>query len=116
MLESFRGRCNFRVYMKNKPAKYRIRIFLLACARTFYTSNMEVYVGTQPDGPYSVDNSGMSVVERLVEPISGTNRNVTVDNWFTSLPLCEKLLVDHHLTLVGTVRKNKKEISPLIFG
>lgn len=43
MFDSFRGRCSFRAYMKNKPAKYGLKTFSMACARTFYTSKMEVY-------------------------------------------------------------------------
>lgn len=38
MLESFRGRCKFRVYMANKPAKYDI--YALVDAKSFYTSNL----------------------------------------------------------------------------
>jgi hypothetical protein len=37
---------------------------------------------------------------------------VTVDNWFTSVPLAMKLLKDHNLTFLETIRKNKKEIPP----
>lgn len=38
MLESFRGRCIFRQYIKNKPARYGIKIFALVDSNTFYTS------------------------------------------------------------------------------
>lgn len=110
MLDSFRGRCGFRQYIKNKPAKYGIKIFALVCAKTFYTANLEIYAGKQPPGPYQVDNSANSVVQRMVEPITGSGRNVTVDNWFCSVPLSYQLLNDHRLTLVGTLRKDKREI------
>ncbi len=33
-----------------------------------------------------------------------------MDNWYTSVPLAKTLLRDHSLTLVGTMRKNKREI------
>lgn len=111
-LEAFRGRCSFVQYIPSKPAKYGLKIFALADAKVFYTANLEVYVGTQPDGPYKLSNSPADLVERMVSPISRTGRNITIDNWFTSIPLASKLLNDHKLTLVGTIRKNKREIPP----
>nr|CAH7748238.1 unnamed protein product [Callosobruchus chinensis] len=93
-LEAFRGRCAFRQFMPNKPARY------------------EVYVGAQPDGPFSVSNKPFDVALRLIKPISGTGRNVTFDNWFTSYELLLHLLKYHNLTAVGTLRKNKAQIPP----
>lgn len=111
MLVAFRGKCSFRQYIPSKPAKYGVKIFALADAIMFYTANMEVYVGKQPqDSPYTVSNSAIDVVNRLVEPISRTRRNLTTDNWFTSVDLCEKLLNEHRLTLLGTIRKNKRQL------
>lgn len=46
----------------------------------------------------------------MIEPISGSGRNVTLDNWFSSLPLCYKLLGDHRLSMAGTLKKNNREI------
>lgn len=111
MLERFRGRCNFRQYIPNKPNKYGIKIQALVDSKTFYTSNMKVvYVGTQPDGPFKCENNPSSVVKRLISPISKTGRNVTMDNWYNSIPLATELLKTHKLTVVGTLRKNKREI------
>lgn len=87
MLESFCGRCSFRQYMRSKPAKNGLKVYVMVCAKTFYTVNLEVYVGLQPDGPYVMNNSSKDVVLRMIEPISGPGRNVTVDNFFTFIPL-----------------------------
>lgn len=111
-LVGFRGHCSFRQYLPNKPNKYGIKIFAMVDARNFYCSKMEVYTGKQPDGPYAVSNSPEDIVCRLIEPIHNTGRNVTVDNWYTSIPLAIRLLHDHRLTLVGTIRKNKAQIPP----
>ncbi|XP_072392484.1 uncharacterized protein [Diabrotica undecimpunctata] len=48
------------------------------------------------------------MVERLIQPNSGSNRNVTFDNWYTSYELMIKLLNEHKLTSVGMLRKNKR--------
>lgn len=112
MLEAFRGRCRFRQYIANKPAKYGIKIYALVDSRTFYVHNMEIYAGKQPDGAYQVPNDAASVVKRLIKTIDKSGRNVTADNYFTSIQLANDLLTDHKLTLVGTLRKNKREIPP----
>lgn len=112
MLPNFRGRCSFRVFMPQKPGKYGIKVWACSDAKTFYTSNMEIFIGNQPNGPYKTDNRVMAVVLRLVSHIQNSGRNVTTDNFFTSVPLAEALL-QKNLTLVGTMRKNKKEIPPI---
>lgn len=112
MLIAFRGRCKFRQYIPSKPAKYGLKIFALVDARNFYIKNLEIYPGKQPDGPYSSSNKPFDIVDRIVQPISKTNRNVTFDNWFTSYELVQHLLSEHKLTSVGTLRKNKRQIPP----
>lgn len=109
-LEAFRGRCNFRQYIPSKPNKYGIKIYALTDAKMFYTHTMEVYVGKQPDGPNQVDNSALALVLRLSENIHNTGRNITCDNFFTSIPLIDKLESQHKLTVIGTIRKNKREL------
>lgn len=79
--------------------------------KTFYTSNLKVYCGKQPSGPFSMSNYPIDVVKRLVKPIEGSNRNLTTDNWCTNFPLATYLL-EKKITLLGTMRKNKREIPP----
>ncbi len=114
MLVGFRGRCSFRQYIPSKPNKYGLKILAICDALMFFTSKLEVYVGLQPEGPYKLSNTPYDVVLRLCQHISGSGRNVTMDNWFT-LPLIKKLLSDHKLTSIGTIRKNKRKV-PLEFS
>lgn len=81
-------------------------MFAISDAKLFYTSHME---GKQPDGPFQRDTIAKSVVERLSQHIYGSNRNVTTDNWFTSIELAESLKTNK-LTFLGTIRKNKRQL------
>lgn len=109
MLPNFRGKCSFRVYMPKKPGKFGIKVWAVTDSKTFYTSSLEVYISKQHRGPFWVSTSTRDVVNRIVSHIEGTGRNITCDNFFTSLPLAEDLL-QKKLTLVGTIRKNKSAI------
>nr|CAI5865669.1 unnamed protein product [Callosobruchus analis] len=108
-LMRFRGKCPFRIYMSSKPDKYGTKIVMLNDARTSYMVNAIPYCG-------KVDTQNEPVpsyyVRKLSEPIRGTNRNITVDNWFSSISLFNDMLKDHKLTMIGTLRKNKREIPP----
>ncbi|UYV75310.1 hypothetical protein LAZ67_12003455 [Cordylochernes scorpioides] len=110
-LDAFRGKCNFRQYIPSKHNKYGIKLFALVDSKMFYTCNLEIYSGKNPEGPYNVSNSPSDVVERLCESIKGTGRNVTmcVDNWFTSYSLALKILHQYRLTIVGTLKRNERK-------
>lgn len=113
MLLAFHGRCGFRMHIPSKPAKYGIKVFSLVDARIFYTYNLEIYCGKQPVGPYEkLSFKPEDVVERMCLPVAGSGRNLTIDNWFNSFPLVERMLKEHKITIVGTMKKNKREIPP----
>lgn len=109
----FRGRCSFKQYIPSKPARYGIKTFALVDLGTFYTFNLETYLGTQPDRRFEMSNKAMDVVLRLVEPIKNSGRNITADNWFASIELI-KNLAKLKLSYLRTMRKNKPQI-PLEF-
>ena len=46
----------------------------------------------------------------MYSDISGSGRNITIDNRFTSYELVHRMLNDHRCTVVGTLRKNKRKI------
>lgn len=108
-LVSFRGRCPFRQYIPNKPAKYGLKVFALTDTKVPYTYNLEIYAGAQPAGPYQVSNKVVDIVDRMLTPLNGLGCNVTMDNWFTNIPQCYDLL-QKRITVVGTLKKNKPQI------
>ena len=99
----FRGRTQFTQYMTNKPAKYGIKIFWCCCCETAYPLRSMIYLRKQPDKERQ-QNVGAKVVLDLVGTYKGSGRNVTTDNFFTSLKLAETLR-SWNLTLVGTVSR-----------
>lgn len=105
-LVSFRGRCSFRVYMKSKPDKYGLKIWAAADSENAYTLNMQPYLGKVNN--VREKNQGERVVLDLVGSL-GSGYGITTDNFFTSLPLADKLL-EKGMSLCGTLRKNKPYI------
>lgn len=105
----YRGKCNFKVFNPRKKIKYGLKVFTLVDAKTRYTLNFEIYAGNQPQGPYMLQNDPVSIVERLITPISGTQRNITCKDWLQIFPLIEKLK-EHNLTFVGNIRKNTNDL------
>ena len=62
------------------------------------------------DGLAPETNQSTRIVLDLAEDIDNSCRNITCDNFFTNLSLVRKLL-HKNLTLMGTMRKNKSELS-----
>ncbi|XP_012523203.1 uncharacterized protein LOC105829094 [Monomorium pharaonis] len=111
-LLSFQGRCPFKVHNKNIPNKYGIKIIMMNDSRTFYMYTAEPYVGkVNKDNTESLPSY---YIRTLSQPIHGTLRNITCDNWFSSVEIFDKMLQEHSITMVGTLKKNNPEI-PLAF-
>lgn len=94
-------RCPFIQYIASKPDKFGIKFWLAADVKSKYLLNGFPYLGKDVDRPTSQPLSEY-VVLRLVEPYMGKGRNVTTDNFFTSVKLAEKLKAKN-TSLVGTV-------------
>lgn len=71
---------------------------------------MEIYTGRDRNCHTEV-KQGQRVVLQLVEGLGG--RNVMCDNFFTSHELVI-ILQKQKMTLVGTIRKNRKEIPQIL--
>lgn len=109
-LVGFRGRCPFRQYMPKKPARYGLKFWVLCDNKTSYVWNVQPYTGKTPGEPREI-NQGMRVVLDLCQGLKG--HNLTCDNFFTSHQLGQMLL-QRNITMIGTLRKNKPSIPPVL--
>ncbi|KAJ8927329.1 hypothetical protein NQ314_020220 [Rhamnusium bicolor] len=120
VLVSFRGRCRFKMYMQMKPCKYGIKIKALTDARNSYLFNAYKDSGKNSDGIGLIDeykrfSKPTQTVLRLAEPLFGSNLNITVDNWLSSIELVN-ILSKNKLTYVGTLKKKQERNSSTIFA
>lgn len=98
----FRGRVNFRVYMKNKPEKYGMKLYVASDPLTGYTLKFEIY-----SGKGQLDNSITSLYERLLCDYFEKGHTIYMDRFYTS-PLVLKFLWEKKTNGVGTVMANRK--------
>ncbi|XP_018395958.1 PREDICTED: piggyBac transposable element-derived protein 4-like [Cyphomyrmex costatus] len=106
-LYPFRGRTKFTQYIPSKPAKYGIKIWWICDAENAYPLHGIIYTGKT--GNVREKNQGERLVKELAAAYRGSGRNITMDNFFTTLPFAKHLL-SWKLTLVGTLKKNKPYI------
>ena len=109
-LVGFRGRCPFRVYMKNKPDRYGIKIWANCENPLGYVWNSQVYTGQISFAPEK--KQGQRVVLDLVKGL-GQGHGVICDNFFTSLELAKEL-AKQYKTLLGTIRQIRKEVPKIM--
>ena len=107
-LVAFRGRCSFKQYIPSKPAKYGLKRWWCCDAQTSYPLKGDIYLGRQPREQREI-GQGARVLKELVGHWYRSGRNITADNFFSSISLDEELL-QKGLTYVGTIRSNKPEI------
>lgn len=100
----FLGRLIFRQYLKNKRHRYGVKVFKL-CAEGGYCITYKIYSGKEQK---RAKDLSAKVVMELVEPYLEFGRTIYTDNWYTSVPLAEKL-GEKHTHLVGTLNKKRKE-------
>ena len=74
--------------MPRKPGRYDIKHWILADAENHYYYNVMPYLGKEGRAP--AVNLGAQVIKNLVEPIKGTNCDVTCDQYFTNIDLFEE--------------------------
>ncbi|XP_073529686.1 uncharacterized protein [Phyllobates terribilis] len=101
-------RCPFTQYMPSKPDKYGHKYWLAVDKRSKYLANGFPYLG-KDDTRRAEDRLADHVVMKLLDPFLKKGRNVTTDNYFTSVKLA-KQLKSKGTTIVRTLNKIRREV------
>ena len=111
----YKGRTpHLRQYMPNKHhARFGIKLWCLCDSRSSYTVRVEVYKGVEE--VRNEEGATYALVMRLIEGANllHSGYHLGLDNYFSS----PKLAIDlfgAHTTCTGTVRKNRKGLSPTV--
>ena len=102
----FTSHTKFTQYIPSNPAKYGVKLFWSCDASNAYPLQSQIYTGKPIDGLTQV-KVGQRTVLNLLSLYKSSGRNVTTDNFFTTMELA-KILSSWNMTLVGTGRKNKR--------
>ena len=97
----WRGRVGFRVYIKNKPVKWGIKLNELCESLSGYVYSFEVYCWYP-----NLSNTPTEVVKRLLEPLNNQGRTLLLDNYYMCPNLAFDLLLEN-TNSVGTVHANR---------
>lgn len=71
--------------MSSKPNKYGIKHIAVVDSASYYLDIFEIYAGTQRNESFKLPKDTVSLITCMVQNISESGRNVTMDNWFTSV-------------------------------
>lgn len=107
----WKGRLSWRQYIPSKRSRFGIKFFVLCESESGYIWNFYVYTGkeTYYDPRYSEFNISARIVLQLCDELLERGYKLYLDNWYTSVPLIEKLCA-HKTDVVGTIRKNRTGI------
>jgi len=103
----FKGRLGMKQYMKDKPVKFGIKVWVLADAVTAYCYNFDVYIGKNAENVNKSLGLSTKVVIALTKPLEMKGYEVYTDNFYTSPQLAD-YLYGRKTYLCGTIRTNRK--------
>ena len=102
----FKGRLAFKQYMKAKPTKWGIKVFVLAGATNGYIRTFQIYTGKSlEDGNSSVGLCSKVVLD-LMSGLEGSGLHLYTDNYYTS-PSLYLHLYNRGINACGTARPNR---------
>ena len=102
----FKGRLAFKQYMKAKPTKWGIKVFVLANATNGYIRTFQIYIGKSLEDGNSSVGLCTKVVLDLMPGLEGSGLHLYTDNYYTS-PSLYLHLYNRGINACGTARPNR---------
>jgi hypothetical protein len=110
-----KNRSGIRQYIKMKPTKWGIKLWVLADSLNGYTCDFEVYIGKNDTNPPTENGLGYDVVMRLVRRLLNQGYRVFFDNFYTSVKLVKDLF-QNGTPSCGTVAENRVDFPKSMKG
>ena len=102
----FRGRISFRQYMKAKPTKWGIKVFVLSDSTNGYIYRFQIYTGKACDSADATVGLCSRSVLDLMQGLEENHHKLIMDNYYTS-PELFLHLYSKGINACGTVRTNR---------
>ena len=100
-------RSGIRQYIKNKPTKWGIKLWVIADSTNGYTYDFDVYAGKNAGQEVSPNGLGYDVVMRLVSSLINQGYHLYFDNYYTSVQLVQDLF-KLEILACGTTSENRR--------
>ena len=100
----FKGRLTFKQYMKSKPTKWGIKVFVLSDATYGYVYRIQIYIGKNLKSSIDVGLSLRVLLELMVD-LEG--HQLYTDNYYIGPEVYLKLY-DQGINCCGTIQTNRR--------
>ena len=108
-----RHRSGFRQFIKDKPTKWGIKLWVLADSSNGYTVDFNIYISRAAGQTIGEHGLGYDVVMSLMAPYFGKGYHLFVDNFYSTLSL-HKHLYDQGVTATGTILQSRRSFPPAL--
>ena len=102
-----RHRSGMRQYIKDKPTRWGIKLWVLGDSSNGCTLDFNVYIGKAAGQKISEFGLGYDVVIRLMRPFLHQGYHLYVDNFYKSFPLFKDLFAQGVLA-TGTISDKRR--------
>ena len=103
-----RHQSGIRQYIKDKPTKWGIKLWVMADSSNAYVQDFNIYIGKQAGWVVSKHGLGYDVVMTLMQNYLDQGYHLFIDNFYTSVTLA-KHLFDRGTLVTGTIIDNRRD-------